>query len=195
MKSWLKKHLVLCSSIVSACMLVAIAPNLYAGQPTPLKVAVAIVVRNPAVAVPAGFTIFSGAKGIETPGFDFQQTLKTEFLAALDADKRVQCRSIEGAPELPEKDADRLLLIDVEIIQAIKKILEPTSFTMSGRILLVDGQGKKTWSERFSETAKVKGTMEEFVRDDQRGLKAALDKLIEQFVQKKTAKFGKLKVI
>ena len=56
-------------------------------QSGPLKLDVAVVVRNPAVAVPAGFTVFHGAKGIETPGFNFEETLKTELIAALAADR------------------------------------------------------------------------------------------------------------
>jgi len=177
----------------SLCAVIAITSDRVDAQPAPLKMDVAVTVRNPAVAVPAGFTVFHGAKGIETPDFNFEQTLRTELLAALAADQRVQCQEVEGAPQAPAGDSDRLLFIDVQIIQAIKKIMEPTSFTMSGTILMVDRKGKEIWGERYSETVKAKGKMEEFVKDDQKGLKAALDKLIEHFVRKKSEKFRRLK--
>lgn len=172
----------------------------------PLKVAVAVVVVNPAVAVPAGWTVLHGAKGIATPDFNFGENLSSDFIAAMADDKRVQCVQLESSSPpaplgtvkshkpTPAKGIDRTLQIDVEVIQAIKIKLTPnTEFEISGKISMVDKNGAETWSNWYTEKVKVKGNMEDFLKDNQQGLKQALNRLIEHFVVKKTADLKKRK--
>jgi len=178
------------------------------GPGGPLKTAVSVVVLNPAIAVPAGWTVFHGAKGIETPGFDVGEMLATDFIAAMADDKRFQCQSLDsfasssdtetaGAQtKLPPGDADRSLQIVVETIQAIKiKFTGRTEFTMAGSVNLTDKTGVVIWRSTFKDSVMVKGEMKDYLKDNQSGLKAALNRLVEQVVAKRSAEVKKRKKV
>ena len=116
---------------------------------------------------------------------------ETGYLASYFADKKGQGSLPESVP------ADRLLLVDVGEYGAMVSShpLVKDQFLVAARVRLVDRvTGRKVWEKTIREGLNLPGKLPELQADNQKGLKQAINKLLEEFCIRIRTKLKEAKI-
>jgi hypothetical protein len=148
----------------------------------------------------------SETKKIPIPGYDFKAALTDELLNALQAEKRLEWRApaageavdvvaISSGKQKPAVKADRLLLVRVAQYGALIADLGADKFTMQSSLTLVNAaDGKKIWDKKFNERIDLSGKLADLQKDNQKGLKEGVNKVLEQTCPKMVAELQRAKI-
>ncbi len=148
-------------------------------------------------------------KVIPLTDYDLQAAIQDEVMLRLADDKRVQWRlataedKLDGIALADDKQrtpamlasakGDRVLVVDVYGVQGyIHSMVK--NMVMGVNVILLDRDGRKLWKKGVSAKMKVPGSIEESQADNQKGLKQAINTLIEKFCDNLKTKVGEQKI-
>jgi len=148
-------------------------------------------------------------KVIPLTDYDLQAAVQDEVMMALAEDKRAQWRlatdedKLDGIALADDKQrtpamlasvkGDRVLVVDVYGVQGyIHSMVK--NMVIGVNVILLDRDGRKLWKKGVSERMKFPGSIEESQADNQKGLKQAVNTLIEKFCESLKSKVGEKKI-
>jgi len=148
-------------------------------------------------------------KVIPLTDYDLQAAVQDEVMLALAEDKRAQWRlatdeeKLDGVALADDKQrtsamlasvkGDRVLLVDVYGVQGYIHSLVK-NMVIGVNVLLLDRDGRKLWKKGVSAKMKFPGSIEESQADNQKGLKQAVNTLIEKACENLKAKVREQKI-
>ena len=148
-------------------------------------------------------------KVIPLTDYDMKAAIQDEVMLTLAQDKRAQWRlataedGLDGMALADDKrrtpamlaslKGDRVLLVDVYGVQGyIHSMVK--NMVIGVNVLLLDRDGRKLWKKGVSAKMKFPGSIEESQADNQKGLKQAVNTLIEKFCDNLKSKVGEQKI-
>jgi len=148
-------------------------------------------------------------KVIPLTDYDLQAAIQDEVMLRLADDKRVQWRlataedKLDGIALADDKQrtpamlaslkGDRVLVVDVYGVRGyIHSMVK--NMVIGVNVILLDRDGRKLWKKGVSAKMKFPGSIEESQADNQKGLKQAVNTLIEKFCESMKSKVGEQKI-
>jgi hypothetical protein len=148
-------------------------------------------------------------KVIPLTDYDLQAAIQDEVMTTLGEDKRAQWRlataedKLDGIALADDKQrtpamlgslkGDRVLVVDVYGVQGyIHSMVK--NMVIGVNVIHLDRDGRKLWKKGVSEKMKFPGSIEESQADNQKGLKQAINTLIEKFCANMRSKIGEQKI-
>jgi len=148
-------------------------------------------------------------KVIPLTDYDLKAALQDEVMLALAEDKRAQWRlatdeeKLDGTALADDKHrtsamlasvkGDRVLLVDVYGVSGFIHSMVK-NMVIGVNVLLLDRDGRKLWKKGVSAKMKFPGSIEESQADNQKGLKQAVNTLIEKACENLKAKVREQKI-
>lgn len=188
-----------CLMLIALCLTAFVAAA--AQQPTTVVV---VGLKSPDLTVmEMRYRVFynrTEVKKIPLLDYDFKAALADELLNALAEDTRMQWRAQSGneaidvfavqkkKAQLPPLEADRVLLVGVEDFGAYLADLAADKFYLNVKFKLIDrATGKKLWEKKLSVTEDLDGKLKDLQADNQKALKAGVNKVLERVTRKMVA--------
>jgi len=148
-------------------------------------------------------------KVIPLTDYDLKAAIQDEVMLALAEDKRAQWRlatdeeKLDGTALADDKQrtsamlasvkGDRVLLVDVYGVSGFIHSMVK-NMVIGINVLLLDRDGRKLWKKGVSAKMKFPGSIEESQADHQKGLKQAVNTLIEKSCENLKAKVREQKI-
>lgn len=148
-------------------------------------------------------------KVIPLTDYDLKAAVQDEVMLALAEDKRAQWRlatdeeKLDGMALADDKQrtsallasakGDRVLLVDVYGVSGFIHSMVK-NMVIGVNVLLLDRDGRKLWKKGVSAKMKFPGSIEESQADHQKGLKQAINTLIEKSCENLKAKVREQKI-
>lgn len=139
----------------------------------------------------------SEIKKIPLVDYDFKAALTDELMNALAEDTRMKWRLpseketmdvfavLKKKAPLPPVEADRVLLVGVQDFGAFLADLAADKFYIVAQFKLIDrATGKKLWEKKVYERTDFDGKLKDMQADNQKGLKAGINKVLEKVTRK-----------
>lgn len=171
------------------------------GQTMPLpRVVVVTKLRSPDFVMRKSGLLSGQKQVVPLVDYDFAAALTAEVVGVLSENKRATWRVAtteeepllspaftgKDIPGLPESvAADRVLAIYVVEYGGWSYPMHGKKFILSATILYYErASGRKRWVKGYYERIDMRGSLEKAEEDSQKGMKEALNKLIEKFAEK-----------
>ncbi len=148
-------------------------------------------------------------KVIPLTDYDLKAAIQDEVMTTLAQDKRVQWRlatpedGLDGMALADDKQrtpamltslkGDRVLVVDVYGVQGYIHSLVK-NMVIGVNVIHLDRDGRKLWKKGVSARMKFPGSIEESQADNQKGLKQAINTLIEKLCENLKSKVAEQKI-